>query len=199
MFSSMDQLWQREADREISRPFTTPLLPFKVTHDKSQPASTKGRVARHIQQESQHLHLKQPQDIRSVAYLRTDSAQVVKPSHAPTIGKPRTATLPVHGGYRQTTNDNGERFSNRSNAAEVDSCLTAIAPHKEVASPNRGLQQTGVAADPQNVAFDQSDPSMQAKIALSAAAFEENLPFYLGLRKKVGIQFQEHAKTYDGQ
>lgn len=188
----MDNIWQKEAEREMSRRFTTPLLPLKLAASTARPKSTRSPPS--ASQSKRRL----PRTI-----IASDKALPPLPvSESEALGTRRQQSLDVPSRSSPkssiSTSDQTPRTHQRS--VPIESLLK---PSREATTAGTQPEKSGDRdqkvvrqSTGQQSIYDKMPAHMQKKIAISAAALEESLPYYFGRKRKdVGVRFREQPEV----
>lgn len=190
----MDNLWQREAEREMSRRFTTPLLPLKLANATT---SSSPKITRLPPSASQSKH-PLPRTI-----IPSDKELPPLPvSESEALGARRQQSLdgPSRSSRKSSISTPDQTPRSHQRSVPIESLLKAS---REAATSGTRLENLGNrdqkadrrATDKHSV-YDKMPAHMQKKIAISAAALEDSLPYYFGRKRKdLGVRFREQPEV----
>ena len=187
----MDHLWEQEAEREMTRRFTTPLLPLKLVDGKVGLPPVEPRT-------------KKPPPT-SPHMLKTQVKSTTRQRAAPTNSQHRPAETRILTPREQTLSRRNQNPKLQSDAKSRDPGIDlppapADRPlndfiqdlNKDLIQRRSSASRTNSNTKSTSTARDQSGDIMRDKIARSAAAVEDSLPFYLGYKRKdPAVRFQE--------
>lgn len=189
---TMDHIWRQEAEREMTRRYTTPLLPLKLVNCKVNSSS------------AEPLTKKLPPANMHTSEARVKSTTMKRA--VPTDLRNRPVETRISSPREQTSSRRKQNPRPLSDAKSRDSGIALPAAPKDhslddfIHDLNKDLIQRRSSAttvdstEPASTTGDRSTGNMRDRIARSAAAVEDSLPFHLGFKRKdPGIRFQEHG------
>lgn len=186
----MDQIWKREAEREMSRRFTTPLLPLKLVEGVSfpgpgQPPATQARIvpSSNVRVDTHAKPSRQRyRDIFDYAGIQKPTAIPQSPTNAP--------------GFQVASDLTGSPSRQPpGNQAGATADTRVQVPHRIVKVERSANADS--AFSPPSQPREELPPAMREKIARTAANVEESLPYYLGYKRKdAGVRFREQPEIF---